>query len=175
MKFMHWDAPWGKWVVLAFVLVFLAGVVRQCRAAEVAVMGGVATGSDVNVFNGNNNAGVGEIAITTDNRHWELALGFIGNQYTHKSYETVANYSYLTGLYVATLPLGNVTPFIGLGASWRSNSRHVDELLPSALNFSLAMGVDLFEHWRIEARHFSNSGTREPNRGQNMLLAGYRF
>lgn len=62
---------------------------------------------------------------------------------------------------------------VGLGAAYLQNT---DEYNGSQLNFHLMLGYR-FEKIPLSVRveHFSNGGTRMPNRGRDMLLVYYRF
>lgn len=173
MNIFQWKHPAAKWAALGFVLLFTALFVNQCLAAEYYVMGGVATGNSANVAR-SYNSGVVETGINTEDHHWEVAAGYIGPQYSGTPYE-ISRYVYGSVQYLAGINFEGLRPYLGLGVMYRSEADRVEALLPSALNFSLSAGVDIHRHWRIQVRHFSNAGTREPNRGQNLLLLGYRF
>lgn len=63
---------------------------------------------------------------------------------------------------------------VGLGAAYLQNT---DTYNGSNLNFNLLLGYR-FKHWPMSLRpefHFSNGGTRSPNKGRDLFMLGVRF
>lgn len=60
----------------------------------------------------------------------------------------------------------------GVGPAFLQNQ---DAYNGSHFNFTLMLGWRLTEHWHITLRHFSNAGTKKPNKGRDMLYAAYEF
>jgi hypothetical protein len=172
----RWENPKAKYLVGAFVLLFAALFVNQCRAAEFEVGGGVATGYSFNVLGSasGDRAGMGEATVRSDNNHWDLSIGYVGEQYTGTS-NPVPDFGYVSGQYIVSFDVWKFEPFLGMGLSWHTHEEGLDYLLPSNVNASLSAGTDFADNWRIEVRHMSNASTKKVNRGQNLFLVGYAF
>jgi hypothetical protein len=176
MKIFKWKHPAAKYAVGAFVLLFLFGVYQQVFAAEVTVQGGVATGYSFDLLGsgGGDRGGALQASLRTDDRHWDVSVGYIGEQYDN-GWSPVDDYLYLSGQYMAVFDLQHMDPFLGLGLMVRNDEESAEYLLPSSINFALSGGLDIGDNWRLEVKHFSNAGTKDTNRGQNLFLFGYRF
>lgn len=169
--FFTWKNTNTKWYVGVFLLLFLIGFVRQCLATELEVGGGVSAGTFMRENGQPPRAGVAEASVRSTNNYWDLSVGYVGEQY-----DFISSYVYVSGQYIVSFhPAPSVTPFLGLGLSWHKVEYNVSYLLPLPTNFSLSAGLDIVGRWRIEGRHFSNAGLKDGNRGQNLLLIGYRF
>jgi hypothetical protein len=175
MKIFRWNNPIGKWLVAGFLAVFLAGFVNECRAEnQLELSGGYSTGytwvlPPTGIM--------GEASYLVNDLKWDFSVGFIGTQQLNNNVY-VKDYWYASITRVVHWGFRDapkVLPYLGFGLSARESSQNVEYLLPQWWNFSLQYGFDYGEHWRVEGRHFSNAGIKEPNRGQNMILVGYRF
>lgn len=61
---------------------------------------------------------------------------------------------------------------MGIGAAyWVTTSK----VIGSNLTFHLSMHYDLNDKWRVNYRHWSNAGTTNNNRGQDLLTLGWKF
>lgn len=61
---------------------------------------------------------------------------------------------------------------VGLGVAYLQN---VDTYNGSNLNFSLMLAYRFKVPITVSLRHFSNGGTRSPNKGRDMLLVAWQF
>ena len=168
-RFFHWSNPAFRYGVALFLILFLIGFVRECRAAQFEVSGGIASAYSWNYLKGD--AFAGEVSALLDGGRWDLSVGYIGEQL-----DVVNPFTYLSAQRVVHLfKARSLSPFMGLGLMARTHSKNVDELLPQWWNFSLSAGMEMGDHLRVEARHASNAGLETPNRGVNWFLVGWRF
>lgn len=123
-------------------------------------------------FTDNNTSSMAyEASLLLDDRHWDISVGRMAEN-THFDVGTI---DYLSAQRIVRF--GEILPldlFAGLGLMVRSNGNRVEELLPSEVNFSLSAGLDIGP-LRIQLRHASNGGFKDPNRGVNWLLFGLTF
>jgi hypothetical protein len=61
---------------------------------------------------------------------------------------------------------------VGLGPAYFQN---INRGLGANLNWSIKIGYQFNDKWSIQARHYSNAGSRSPNLGQDAITIGYRF
>lgn len=112
-----------------------------------------------------------EATLLLDERHWDISVGRMAEN-THFGVGTI---DYLSIQRVVRF--GEILPldlFAGVGGMIRSNGDRVEELLPSELNFAISAGLDVGP-LRVQLRHASNGGFKDPNRGVNWLLFGVTF
>jgi hypothetical protein len=146
-------------------LLFLTATAR----ADFALTGGLAAGGSWDVLDDGVTAV--EASWLPDERHWDLSLGYVAELDRW-------DVSRLGTLRVErVMRLGELLPlnlYLGLGALARTASRNADEVLPTAVSFSLTAGLDLGPV-RVQWRHASNGNFVQPNRGINWLLVGVTF
>lgn len=159
MKFYRWpNVPWAKYAVTAFLIVFTIGFVRDCQAADFEIGGGLTGGPAL----------VAELSARTDNGKWDASVGYADTREERYGYESFA-YASVQRI-VRPIEGG---PFVGLGIA--AETEDGGERLPLPWAFALSLGADLGPHLRVEIKHFSNAGIKEPNRGHNQVTFGYRF
>lgn len=154
-----------KWLA---ALVLVAG---QALAGELVVSGGSAAADTARFGSGDIAAAVGEVSLLLDERHWDISAGVIGRQYDGG----VGSFGYLSAQRI--MRLGELLPldlFLGGGLIVRTDAENVTSLLPSAVSFSLSAGWDIGPV-RLQYRHASNGGLKDPNRGENWILVGWIF
>lgn len=61
---------------------------------------------------------------------------------------------------------------LGIGLAYMNR---LHEQLGSQLNFALMVRYRLTDRWYVAARHWSNAGTTEHNKGLDIVMVGYRF
>lgn len=61
---------------------------------------------------------------------------------------------------------------LGIGLAYMNR---LHEQLGSQLNFALMLRYRFNERWYVAARHWSNAGTTEHNKGLDIVIVGYRF
>jgi len=150
----------------ALIAAILLLVSASAAAWDVRLSGGVSSANSWSYFSGD--AGAAEASLLVGN--WDLTSGWIGDQR-----DVVDNFAYFSVQRVIRIQAAGGTPFIGLGGAIRTKSDNIDLLLPEAVNFSISLGFE-FGRASIQARHMSNGGLGDsPNRGNNWLLAGWRF
>lgn len=128
--------------------------------------GGIATQNGLRFSSEESNAPAGEITGLLDGRKWDLSVGWIGEQ----DGWFVDDFYYVSG---HRLVRWRKLQF-GLGLMARERVDGIENTLPQWWNFSFLVGVNL-GNFSLELRHASNAGLEDPNRGQNWLLAGWRF
>lgn len=152
-------------------LLFFAAYPVGVLGAEPALLVGASTGS----YAARIDNFVGEGNLRTEDRKWELGIGYIADQEDacdSSVCDDVGAYGYASVTRVLFFPLvTDVNLVMGLGLMAATGR---NELLSRATNFSIQAGVE-YKRMRITFRHFSNGGLNAPNRGQNLLLIGYGF
>jgi hypothetical protein len=135
-----------------------------------------------------------EVARSTT--HWEVALGWVGEQrvnvrteqdtcyaqpvglpvcetLTSRTERRVPGYGYLSAQRRFTFRSdGWLKPVLGAGLV---ASTDTNPYVSSHVTFSLSAGMRFGERWLLEWRHFSNADLRGPNLGQDMLLLRGRW
>lgn len=149
--------------IIALIVVLFA----MPASGELVVSGGVATSSTVR-FHDPEAAAVEVSWITEKWTGIDVSAGWIGDQ------EWVDSFAYLSVQKTFRFPVLSGRLFGGVGGVLRTDADGIDEVLSSPLSFSLSVGAD-FGPVRVQYRHASNAGLKDPNYGQNWLLAGYRF
>lgn len=151
-----------------FALLLLAATAH----ADLALSGGLACGNTLRCHESDYNSAALEVSWLADARHWDVSAGHIGAQ--AGGWEAGGFY-YLSAQRVMRLEeLIPVPLFAGLGLIARTWAPNVEELLPSPASFSLSLGIDAGP-LRVQFRHASNAGLKEPNRGENWILFGWTF
>jgi len=174
MKIFHWPNRSTYIAVGVFLLVFVLGAaLNECSAAEYEVGAGVAVGP---LADSCNPAAVVEATALFYDRHVDVSAAYVGDQCTGDDEEGNVGEFWYTSVQGVVHPFGHDAPwFMGLGLMYlvtEPDGPYV--VMPQRWNFSLSVGADI-GRWRVEARHFSNAGLEEPNRGQNHVVVGYRF
>lgn len=158
----RWRHPAVRWVVVGFLAAFVSLLLLQeCRGADLELgLGGASANSlrpqhiDAPLFKG---------ALVLDER-WELAV-----RYFKEQYEVVDDYWMVSATRLATVSVGPLEPFLGLGVAYAERNA----LLAQEFNFSLVGGVR-WGQFALEVHHVSNAGMKEPNRGQNSYVLTIR-
>lgn len=156
--------------MLVVSLLSLLVLSTNVGAAELGISAGASSGAYASRFDNF----VGEATARTDNRKWELAVGYIAEQLDACDFDCdkVDPYGYASVTRIVFFPLAydvNIVMGLGLMAATETNP-----LLSRATNLSVQAGLEI-KRIRIQFRHFSNGGTKTPNYGQNMLLIGVGF
>jgi hypothetical protein len=147
----------------------LAFFANSVLASDLQVSGGITNASSWDLTK--RDAWAAEVAYVTDK--WKLGLGYVDEQTSEAEY--VGDYGYATAQRL--VPLWNVGDFgtqLGVGLMVRTNGNNVDYLLPQVWNFAFSAGITYY-NLSLEVQHFSNLGFKAEDRGQNMLLVGYKF
>lgn len=151
-----------RWLIVLWLLPLAA-------LADVRIAGGTADANSANPFG---DTPAVEAALDFGaHRQWEVAAGWIGDQR-----DTVEEFGYVSAqrMFRFTSDDGNGALVLGLGLMAREHTENIDLLLPQWWNFSISAGIE----WGpigLTYRHASNAGLESPNRGQNWLLASWRF
>jgi hypothetical protein len=159
--------PGIQTLVMGLLSLLLCGV---GEAAELGAGVGMSSGSYATRFDNL----VTEVNTRSENRRWELALGYIADQENScdRYCDEVPAYGYASVTRIVLFPITNdIDIVMGLGLMAASDT---SALLSRATNISVQAGVEV-GRVRLVYRHFSNGGTESSNYGQNLLLLGYRF
>lgn len=143
------------YVILAFLVLYFV-----FRAGEARADGFVGLGpSEIN--------GYGLVYTERLGGKWDLGLQLVSDQ-EWEGDKSVGNNGGVTVSRVVTK--NNWDLMLGASA-WVSTSR----VIGCHLGFHLGAGYNLTDRVAVRLSHWSNAGTCERNRGQNLLLIGWRF
>lgn len=159
MKIYHWKNPAIKYIVSAFLVLFVLLYVRECRAFSIEAGAGTTLGDP-------GQQPVGELSLVTDSGHWDVSLGYLDTDKNEVAYLGVARV-----VHFLANDLDSPSLFLGLVANTHSDG---DYYLDQHLNFILGVQTG-YKNFRVEYKHISNAGTNSPNIGLNFILMNWRF
>lgn len=159
MKKLFNNKPNVVVAIVIFVLLFGWLVVSEAKAEGTFELGPT-------WLSGFDNNGYGFVYTERVAEKWDLGLHLISEQ---DFYNTVIPNN--GGFFVQRVVCkGNFC--MGLGATrWINTSR----LIGSEFTFGLMVGYQFNDQWGVRIRHWSNAGTKKPNRGQDLLTLTYTF
>jgi hypothetical protein len=150
----------GVYLVLAFVIAFV--MMRSCEAE--AAEGTIELGP---TYTSEFNGGAGLVYTERLGKHWDVGLMLMSPQ----QWEQVPTVDTNGGVMVQRIVTYKKLE-MGLGAAgWINTSR----LVGCHVGFALSIRYNFSPRVPLTIRHWSNAGSCERNRGQDLLTIGWRF
>jgi Lipid A 3-O-deacylase (PagL) len=150
------NSPKMKLTIGAFVLLLLLALATRCHAQEIsAAVGSTIVRGSTPVITLQY-----EAPLVNDTNYW-LGITLIGSSTFANQFQQ-NNFAWHAGI------MDGFGKFdIGLGIAYLQNT---DVYNGSNTNFTLRVGYQLTKRISIGVQHFSNAGSRKPNKGRDMLM-----